>query len=52
MVSANVNPEQTEKLLALGAEAYMTKPLNVREFLAIIDERLLATSGERRQLEP
>ena len=48
MVSADVNPAQTERLLALGAEAYVTKPLNVGDFLALIDERLSDTSEQRR----
>ena len=49
MVSADVNPAQTRKLLALGAEAYVTKPLNVREFHKLIDEKLLAIF-EKQQL--
>lgn len=52
MVSADVSPAQTKKLLALGAEAYVTKPLNVREFLTLIDEKLSAISEQRPRLDP
>ena len=51
MLSADVNPAQTRKLLALGAEDYITKPVHVREFLALIDARLRATSEARRQVD-
>ena len=52
MVSTEVSPSQTRRLVALGAVDYVTKPLNVREFLKLIDERLVATCEERRQLDP
>ena len=52
MVSGDVNPAQTKKLLALGAEAYLTKPLNVGEFLTFIDEKLMAIFRQRRPLDP
>ena len=51
MVSADVNPAQTKRLLALGAEAYVTKPLNVDEFLSLIDEKLSAISEKRHRLD-
>ena len=52
MFSADVNPAQRRKLLALGAEDYVTKPVHVGEFLELIDTRLRATFEERRQSNP
>jgi PAS domain S-box-containing protein len=40
MVSADATPGQIQRLLALGANGYLTKPLNVREFLQVINETL------------
>jgi len=40
VLSADATPDQARRLLAAGAAAYLTKPLNVRELLAVIDERL------------
>jgi CheY-like chemotaxis protein len=40
MLSADATEVQIRRLLELGAEAYLTKPINVRELLAILDERL------------
>ena len=40
VISADATPHQIERLMAGGAEAYLTKPLNVPEFLHTI-ERLL-----------
>ncbi len=40
MLSADATPRQIEKLLALGAEAYLTKPIDVRQLLAKLDEML------------
>ena len=52
MFSADVNPAQKRKLLALGAQDYVTKPVHVREFLDLIDTRLRATFEERCQVDP
>ncbi|RYF38912.1 MAG: response regulator, partial [Cytophagaceae bacterium] len=43
IVSADATPGQVERLLSAGANAYLTKPLNVSEFLATVDQFLLAT---------
>jgi CheY-like chemotaxis protein/two-component sensor histidine kinase len=44
VVSANAQPEQIAQALSAGARHYLTKPLDVRELLALIDE-LLAPAG-------
>lgn len=36
VVSADATPGQVERLLAAGATAYLTKPINVRELLTIV----------------
>jgi PAS domain S-box-containing protein len=38
MVSADAMPQQIEKLIKTGAAAYLTKPLDVVQFLKIIDQ--------------
>jgi PAS domain S-box-containing protein len=40
MLSADATPKQIESLLALGAEAYLTKPIDVRQLLTVLDEQL------------
>jgi DNA-binding response OmpR family regulator len=40
VVSADETPGQTQRLLAAGASAYLHKPFDVRELLAIIDRLL------------
>ena len=45
MVSADATQGQIGRLLAAGARAYLTKPLDVRQLLAVVDE--LATSNEQ-----
>ncbi|HEY9109095.1 MAG TPA: PAS domain S-box protein [Roseateles sp.] len=40
VVSANAQPEQIAQALSAGARHYLTKPLDVRELLALIDELL------------
>lgn len=44
VISADAIPEQIERLLAAGAQAYLTKPLDVKQFLSLLDQIL----GERR----
>ncbi len=44
MLSADATERQVERLLAAGACAYLTKPLDVRQFLAVVDAQL-AESG-------
>jgi signal transduction histidine kinase len=40
ILSADATPAQIERLLALGARAYLTKPFDVTELLALVDETL------------
>jgi CheY-like chemotaxis protein len=40
MISADATPRTIDRLLAQGADAYITKPLDVDEFLATIDRLL------------
>jgi len=42
ILSADATPNQVSRLLALGAHAYLTKPLVVKEFLAVLDGALRA----------
>jgi CheY-like chemotaxis protein len=57
VISGDNLPEQIERVLAAGARAYMVKPLDVKKFLAMVDEILgagsqaaPATSAERGAL--
>jgi len=40
VISADATPKQIERLLGAGARAYLTKPLDVRKLLALLDETL------------
>jgi len=40
IISADATPQQRERLLAAGAKAYLTKPLNVKEVLEVLDQTL------------
>ena len=40
ILSADASARQIERLRAAGARDYLTKPLDVRRFLAVIDEAL------------
>ncbi len=40
MVSADAMPRQIEQLLAAGASDYLTKPLDVKRFLEVLDDEL------------
>jgi CheY-like chemotaxis protein len=40
IVSADATPGQTQRLLAAGASAYLSKPFNVSELLRIVDDLL------------
>lgn len=42
VISADALPEQARRLLSEGARAYLTKPLDVRHFLAVVQEALAA----------
>jgi CheY-like chemotaxis protein/anti-sigma regulatory factor (Ser/Thr protein kinase) len=45
VVSADATRDQEERLLATGARAYLTKPLDVRHFLHVVDTALLQKAG-------
>jgi len=40
MLSADAMPRQIERLLEAGARDYLTKPLNVKQLLVVLDENL------------
>jgi PAS domain S-box-containing protein len=40
ILSADATPGQVERLVAAGARAYLTKPLDVRQLLLLVDEAL------------
>jgi PAS domain S-box-containing protein len=40
MLSADATPQQIERLLAAGARYYLTKPIDVKHFLSVVDEIL------------
>jgi signal transduction histidine kinase/CheY-like chemotaxis protein len=42
VLSADATPRQIKRLVAAGARAYLTKPLDIRELLALIDAALPA----------
>ena len=44
MISADATPRTIDRLLAEGADAYLTKPLDVDEFLSAIDRLLPAAA--------
>jgi CheY-like chemotaxis protein len=42
IVSADAMPRQVQRLLAQGATAYITKPIDVRQLLEVVDRALEA----------
>jgi signal transduction histidine kinase/ActR/RegA family two-component response regulator len=46
LFSAEVSPRHIQRLLAAGARAYLTKPIDVREFLRLLQETLPAPPEE------
>jgi CheY-like chemotaxis protein len=48
VLSADATPAQTRRLKASGAIAYLTKPLEIRQVLRLVDEVL---SHGRRETE-
>jgi DNA-binding NarL/FixJ family response regulator len=38
IISADATSRQIERLMAAGARAYLTKPLDIQEFFKIVDE--------------
>jgi AmiR/NasT family two-component response regulator len=41
IITADATPGQVQRLIASGAAAYLTKPLNVSQFLELLDELLV-----------
>ena len=40
ILSADASPGQAQRLLEAGARAYLTKPLDVSQFLRVLDDNL------------
>ncbi|HLZ68780.1 MAG TPA: PAS domain S-box protein [Dehalococcoidia bacterium] len=47
ILSADATPGQVERLLTAGAHAYLTKPLDVAEFLTVVADALQRHAGSR-----
>ena len=45
ILSADATPHQIERLLAAGATAYLTKPLDVRQLLAVLSREVAFTAS-------
>jgi PAS domain S-box-containing protein len=45
VVSGEATPGQVDRLLQAGARVYLTRPLDVRKFLVVLDEALGAPTG-------
>jgi len=45
VISADATPRQIATIMNLGVRAYLTKPLDVQEFLQVLDDALLHRSG-------
>jgi CheY-like chemotaxis protein len=46
VISADASASQVDRLIKAGARAYLTKPLDVKQFLTLIDQMLRETEGE------
>lgn len=42
MISADATGAQMERIMARGARCYLTKPLDIRQFLSVVDEMVVA----------
>jgi CheY-like chemotaxis protein len=49
IASADATPGQVQRLLDAGAHAYLTKPLDIRELLALVDTLLEGPAPEPRR---
>lgn len=49
VISADATAGQIQRLMAAGAHAYLTKPIDITEFFHVIDETI---RGRERELEP
>ena len=45
ILSADATQSQVQRLLGVGAREYLTKPIDVGQFLAVIDAQLAAPSA-------
>lgn len=45
IISADATTRQIDRLMALGATAYLTKPLNVAEFVRVLENNASPTNG-------
>ena len=50
MVSADATQRQIDRLLAAGVRAYLTKPLDIKRFLVLIDEQLDKAPGTAQRV--
>ena len=48
IISADAMPRQAQRMLAAGATAYLTKPIDVRQLLELVDSSLAARPELRR----
>jgi CheY-like chemotaxis protein len=48
VISADATPGQIQRLMAGGARAYLTKPLDIRQFLETLDAVLATGAGSPR----
>lgn len=46
VLSADATPSQIERLLTAGAKNYLTKPFDIEQFLAVVDEYLAAQAAK------
>jgi len=51
ILSADATERQRQRLLAAGASAYLTKPLDIRQLLRIVDELLSEPTFSNKGLE-
>jgi CheY-like chemotaxis protein len=52
IASADATPSRVRELLELGAYAYITKPLDLQQFLEVVDAALAGTEPPSRNLGP
>ena len=45
VISAEASQGEIKRLLAAGARGYLTKPIDVREFLRVLDDTLAGAEG-------
>src|SRR5688572_26068346 len=44
-ISASVMPDDKQRIIASGFDAYITKPINVRQFIETVEHHLAAHKG-------